>query len=130
MDIMEMARELGQAIAESPQMTRVKETEAAQAADAEAQKLVGEYNDIRTQLSHKAQNEKLTGEALDAVRNELEAEFNKLLTNDKINAFVTAQQEFEAVMGQINNIISFYVNGQQQSGGCSADGCASCSGCH
>ena len=129
MDIIEMAKELGMAIAESPQMTNLKAKEEEQAQDEESQKLVGEYNLKRMQLSQRAQAEDITEEQFQEIKTELDAEFKKLTDNAKINAYVTAKKDFDAMMGQVNNIMSYYINGEQSSG-CSADGCSSCSGCH
>jgi len=130
MNIIEMAKELGMAIAESEQMITLKEAETAQAQDEEAQKLVGEYNLKRMQLSQRAQAEDITEEQFQEIKTELDAEFKKLTANDKINAYVTAKKDFDSIMGQVNNIMSYYINGEQ-SGGCSSEGgCSGCSGCH
>lgn len=128
MDILEMARELGKAIAESELMAAVKKAEEIQDNDEQAQKLIGEYNLKRMQLAQKAQKENATKEDMEAIRAELSAEFDKLMENENIKNFINARKELDAVMEQVNNIISFYVTGRTN-GGCSSD-CSSCGGCH
>lgn len=128
MDILEMARELGKTIAESDIMAALKKAEEEQEKDDEAQRLIGEYNLRRIQLSQKVQKENVTKEELQAVQQELADEFDKLMQNDKINAFIEAKKTLDATLEQVNNIISFYVTGKTDSG-CSHD-CSSCGGCH
>lgn len=128
MDIMEMAKDLGKAIAASPQMARMQETEKVQNNDEEAQKLIGEYNLRRMQLAQKAQKEDVTKEELESIRGELGSEFDKLLKNHAINAYVTAKKDVEALIGQVNNILSYYITGEtNQSCGHSCDSCSGCS---
>lgn len=130
MDIMEMAKELGKAMAESAQMVKLRAAEEAQAKDEDAQKLIGEYNLVRMQLSQKANQENITQEEFTAIKEELDAEFKKLTANASINAYITAKKDFDSILSQVNNIMSFYIDGEQKSGGCSSDGCSGCSGCH
>ena len=127
MDIMEMAKDLGKAIAQSPQMARMQETEKVQNNDEQAQKLIGEYNLRRMQLAQKAQKEDVTKEELESIREELDSEFEKLLKNQAINAYVTAKKDVEALIGQVNNILSYYITGETNQG--CGHSCDSCSGC-
>lgn len=128
MEILEMARELGQKIANSELMERAKKAEETQNNDEAAQKLIGEYNLKRMQLAQRVQKENPTKEEMEAVRTELSEEFDKLMQNESIKNFIDAKKELDAVLEQVNNIISFYVNGKSE-GGCSSD-CSSCGGCH
>ena len=128
MDILEMAKELGKAIADSELMESVKKAEDVQNNDEKAQQLIGEYNLKRIQLMQRAQKENVTQEELESIRTELSDEFDKLMQYDVINRYITPNKELDAVLEQVNNIITFYVTGQTP-GGCSGS-CSSCSGCH
>ena len=128
MEILEMARELGQKIANSELMERAKKAEETQNNDEAAQKLIGEYNLKRMQLAQRVQKENPTKEEMEAIRTELSEEFDKLMQNESIKNFIDAKKDLDAVLEQVNNIISFYVNGKSE-GGCSSD-CSSCGGCH
>lgn len=129
MDILEMAKELGKAIADSELMAAVKKAEDVQNNDEKAQQLIGEYNLKRMQLAQRVQKEDVTQEELEAVQKELSDEFDKLMQYPVIGDFITARKELDAVLEQVNNVISFYVTGKTPNGGCSG-ACSSCSGCH
>ena len=129
MDILEMAKELGKAIADSELMAAVKKAEDVQNNDEKAQQLIGEYNLKRMQLAQRVQKEDVTQEELEAVQKELSDEFDKLMQYPVIGDFITARKELDAVLEQVNNVISFYVTGKTPNGGCSGS-CSSCSGCH
>jgi cell fate (sporulation/competence/biofilm development) regulator YlbF (YheA/YmcA/DUF963 family) len=128
-DILEMAKELGKAIADSDLMAAVKKAEDVQNNDEKAQQLIGEYNLKRMQLAQRVQKEDVTQEELEAVQKELSDEFDKLMQYSVISDFITARKELDAVLEQVNNVISFYVTGKTPDGGCSGS-CSSCSGCH
>lgn len=128
MEILEMARELGQAIANSELMANAKKAEDIQNNDETAQKLIGEYNLKRMQLGQRVQKENPTKEEMEAIRQELADEFDKLMQNESIKNFIEARKSLDAVLEQVNNIISFYVNGKTE-GGCTSD-CSTCGGCH
>lgn len=129
MDILEMAKELGKAIADSDLMAAVKKAEDVQNNDEKAQQLIGEYNLKRMQLAQRVQKEDVTQEELEAVQKELSDEFDKLMQYSVISDYITARKELDAVLEQVNNVISFYVTGKTPDGGCSGS-CSSCSGCH
>lgn len=129
MDILEMAKELGKAIADSDLMAAVKKAEDVQNNDEKAQQLIGEYNLKRMQLAQRVQKEDVTQEELEVVQKELSDEFDKLMQYSVISDFITARKELDAVLEQVNNVISFYVTGKTPDGGCSGS-CSSCSGCH
>lgn len=129
MDIFEKAKELGIMIAESEQFKTFKETENAQLDDKEAVELMMEYHNTRQALNDRAVNPEITKEEFETLKKDAQAAFDKIMKNDKIAAYVKAQQEFSNMMEQINGILSYYVTGQE-SGGCSGS-CSSCGGgCH
>lgn len=107
MDILEMAKELGKAIADSDLMAAVKKAEDVQNNDEKAQQLIGEYNLKRMQLAQRVQKEDVTQEELEAVQKELSDEFDKLMQYSVISDFITARKELDAVLEQVNNVISF-----------------------
>ncbi len=129
MDIFEKAKELGVMIAESDEFKTFKETETAQLDDKEAVELMMEYHNTRQSLNDKAVNPDLSKEEFENLKKEAQLAFNKIMANDKIAAYVKAQQDFAAMMEQINGILSYYVTGKD-SQGCNGS-CSSCAGgCH
>ncbi len=124
MDIMEKARELGEMIQSSEQMERVKATEIAQNEDAEAQKLLQEFNLARMNLMRDMNEGKITKEEAIQKNNE---NFEKVGANEKIAAYIQAKKDFDAMVNQVNGILNYYITGQDPN--CTHN-CGTCGGCH
>ena len=123
--IIEKTRELGELIANSEEMKKVKEAEAAQEADENAKTLLVEFNMNRMNLGRDIQNGKITEEEAVKLNNEA---FNKMVeSSETIKAYVEAKKELDCVVTEINGILNYYITGQTP--GCSHD-CSSCGGCH
>lgn len=129
-NIYDKARELGKLIQDSPEMAAVKEAEKKQEEDEKAQEMIKEYNLLRMNLARKAQSENATPETLKEIREELNKEFAKLTENQSILAFINAKKAFDVMVGNINDILAFYITGEEpKKSSCSSD-CSSCGGCH
>jgi len=130
MSIIEKAKELGQILAESNEFVRMRTAEQAQQADTDAQLLLMGYNQKRTELMMQAQKEDITPDEMQAIRTEMESEFNKLNTNASIVEYIESMQDFNNLMQQVNGAISYYVSPQQEEDGCGGE-CSGCGGgCH
>lgn len=127
-EIFEKARELGQAIIESEEFKALKAAEQAQENDEEALALLKEYSDVRSKLAEEIRKGDVSEERTAEIREELEEAYERMTTNDIITAYINAQRTFQAVIDQMNSILSFHITGQMP-GGCSGS-CSSCSGCH
>ncbi len=128
MEILDMARQLGEAIRDSEIMARVKAAEEAQQNDAEAQKLIGEYNLTRMQLAQRAQKEDITKEEMEAIQKELSTEFEKLTKNAVIAEFLESRAALDAIVNQVNSILTHFITGEDPNG-CTHN-CSTCGGCH
>ena len=127
-EIFEKARELGEAIIESKEYKELKAAELAQENDEEAMALLKEYSEVRSRLAEEIQKGDVSEERIVEIREELEEAYQKMTTNDLITAYINAQRTFQAVIDQMNNILSFHITGQLP-GGCSGN-CSSCNECH
>ena len=128
-EIFEKARELGEAIIESKEYQELKKAEAEQENDAEAMKLLQDYSILRSKLAEEIQKGDVSEERMKEVRAELEEAYEKVTENDHITAYINAQRMFQAIIDQMNSIISFHITGKMP-GGCSGS-CESCGGgCH
>jgi cell fate (sporulation/competence/biofilm development) regulator YlbF (YheA/YmcA/DUF963 family) len=127
-EIFEKARELGEAIIESKEYKELKAAELAQENDEEAMALLKEYSEVRSRLAEEIQKGDVSEERIAEIREELEEAYQKMTTNDLITAYINAQRTFQAVIDQMNNILSFHITGQLP-GGCSGN-CSSCNECH
>ena len=128
-DIFVKARELGEAIIASDEYKELKKAELEQEQDEEALNLLKEYSTVRSNLAAEIQKDGVDEETIAAIREQLEEAYTKMTTNDHITAYINAQRTFQAVIEQMNNILSFHITGKMP-GGCSGN-CSSCGGdCH
>ena len=126
MTITEKARELGEMLQETEEFKELKATEAAQAEDENAKTLLMEFNLRRMNLGRDIREGKIT--EAEAVEQNNKA-FDELLEKcEVIKNYVNAQQAFDKVVTEINNILTYYITGQMP-GECTHD-CSSCGGCH
>lgn len=127
-EILQKAKELGIMIAESGEFEMLKIAEERQLADPEAQKLMMEYATKRDELTKKASSPDVTKEEFEELRNQIQAEFEKICVNENIKAYLDANAAFSNMINQVNSIIGYFVKGGEE-GGCSGN-CSGCSGCH
>ena len=91
--------------------------------------LLKEYSEVRSNLAAEIQKGDVSEERIAEIREELEEAYSKMTTNDTITAYINAQRTFQAIIDQMNSIISFHITGKMP-GGCSGN-CSSCGGdCH
>lgn len=128
MDIFEKAKELGQAIIDSEEFKTLKAAEDAQENDAAAIELLRGYSELRTSLAKEVNEEQVSEQRMTEIRDEMERAYQNMMENEKIAAYVDAQNVFKAIVDQMNSILSFYITGETP-GGCSGS-CHSCDGCH
>lgn len=127
-EILQKAKELGIMIAESEIYMTLKDAEANQLADPEAQKLMMNYAMKRDALNKKASNPDITKEDFEKIKSEAQNEFDKICENNNIKAYLDANRAFSSLINQVNSIIGYFVKGEDQSG-CSGS-CSSCGKCH
>ena len=124
-EVLLKARELGEAIQSSEEMKKVKDLELGQENDEEAKALLQEFNLNRMNLARDMQNGKLKRE--EAIQKNNEA-FEAMLKKSQVIAdYIAAKNEFDALVNQVNQIINFYITGQDPN--CTHD-CSTCGGCH
>ncbi|TYO97808.1 YlbF family regulator [Desulfallas thermosapovorans] len=124
MSILEKAYELGQEIAASEELNNMKNAELTMMQDQEAQSIIQEFNAKQRQyMEMQRQGQQLT----ETQKKEVADLEKRMLDNPLIYSFFQAQQNFEKVLEEINNIISKAITGEQSS--CSDECCSSCSGC-
>lgn len=133
MTIVEKAKELGLMLAESKEFTQMRTAEQAQQSDTDAQLLLAKYNTARIAITERAQKENVTPDEMQAIRNEMEQEYNKLQKNANIVKYVEAMSVFNDLMQEVNTAISFYITPEEDDscgGDCGVGDCGGCSGCH
>ncbi len=126
-EILTKARELGQAIVDSEEFKALKSAEEAQEKDEVAINLLRDYNEKRKALAEEISGGNVSDERMAQIRSELTNLFETVMANETIKAYSEAQQKFEAVVGQMNSILTYFMTGEI-SGGCSGN-CSGCSSC-
>lgn len=125
MTVIDKARELGELIQSSDEMKRMKQAEIAQEADENAKELLKEFNMQRMNLARDMQKGEISRE--DAVEKNNKA-FDELLEKSAvIKDYIDAKKEFDALVNQVNQILNFYITGQDPN--CTHN-CSTCGGCH
>ena len=124
-EVLDKARELGMLIQASEQMKNAKNAEILQANDDQAQELMKEYNLKRLNLARDMQAGKISRE--DAVKRNNDAFDEIVEKSDSIKKYIEAKKEFDTLVNQVNQILNFYITGQDPN--CTHD-CSTCGGCH
>ena len=128
--IFQKTRELGQALLESEAYLKMKAAEDRAMQNEEAARTMSEYLEKRQQLQAMVQSENPDPGALKRISDEMDAAQERLQMIDDIAALTEARNEFNALIGQINQVLQFIVTGEmEQPSGCSGS-CATCSDCH
>lgn len=128
MEIFDKARELGEAIVNSNEYKALKLAEAKQEQDEEAMALLQEYSKVRHELGEEISKGDVSEERMNEIRDAVEAAYEKVTSNELIADYINAQSTFQAIIDQMNSILSYHITGQMP-GGCSGS-CSSCGGCH
>lgn len=124
-EIMAKARELGEMIQSSEEMKNMKNAEIMQENNDEAQELLKEFNLQRMNLARDMQSNKISRE--EAVKKNNEAFETLLEKSEVVKNYIEAKKEFDTMVNQINQILNFYITGQDPN--CTHD-CSTCGGCH
>ena len=128
--VIELAKDLGEALSGSDEFLRYKAAEEAYHADAEALRLTEEYGKKSEELAKEMSKDDVKPSEMIKIRQQMTAEYGALCLNPVIKEFLESKQEAEKLLGEVNSIIQFYVTGEEQHQvGCSVN-CSSCGGCH
>ena len=125
MTILEKAHELGELIKQSDEMKAMNKADEAQKNDAEAQKLLAEFNLKRMNIARDVQQGKLQ-QAEGIIKNN-EAFYELVEGNKNIADYVEAKKAFDTMIEEINKVLNYYITGEDPN--CTHD-CSTCGGCH
>lgn len=126
-EILTKARELGQAIVDSEEFKALKLAEENQEKDVEAMEMLKKYNEERKALAEEVSQGNVSEERLAEIRAQLSESFETVMGHPTIAAYSQAQQQFNAVVQQMNAILTYFITGEM-SVGCSGN-CSGCSSC-
>ena len=128
--VFQKTRELGQALMESETYRKMKAAEEKAMKNEEAARVMGEYLEKRQQLQDLMQSENPDPGALKRLSDEMDAAQERLQMMDDIAALTAARNDFNDLIGQVNQVLQFIVTGNmEQPSGCTGS-CSTCPGCH
>ena len=127
--VTEKAKELGEALQKDAAYTKLQEAQAIFDADTELQENIQKFNDMQAAFSEKRQQQG-DDEALNKLAQELVEFRGQIMENPAMQQYNTAKQGFDSLIEEVNNILYFYMTGEEPHQGCSPEQCSGCSGCH
>ena len=135
MDVIKMARYLGEAIQQTEEYKSYMAAKIANDADDELQTLIGDFNLKRMDINSEAAKTEKDENKLSELDTKLKDIYSKIMKNQNMAAFNRAQAEMDSIIKDINSIIMMSANGQDPQtcelppeSGCGG-GCGGCSGC-
>lgn len=133
MEILELARTLGQAIQQQECYKKIEQAKRANDANAQLQEEIGQFNLIRMSMDQALSAEQRDDEKIKNLNEQLKAAYEKVMQNQSMQAYNAAKTELDSLVQKINTIITYSANGADPMTvdveGCSGS-CATCSGCH
>jgi cell fate (sporulation/competence/biofilm development) regulator YlbF (YheA/YmcA/DUF963 family) len=124
MDVMAIARELGEAIAASSEMKKYRDSEAEFNNDYKAGAMMNDYKQLQIELV-KATKENKDKTVIDSIKQRLMSKQQELNEYDITYNYLVAKSDFDKFMKTVNDVIIFSITGEEP---CSPDKCGSCGG--
>lgn len=135
MNVIELTRQLGKAIQEDERYKKYEEICALNDKDTELQNSIGEFNQMRTELSFEMRRPDKDADKLTQLDKEIKELYDTIMAMPKMVAYNEAKAEIDALMKSVYYILQQSANGEdpetcpaEAPTGCSGS-CSSCSGC-
>ena len=128
-NVFKKTRELGEALLESEVYLKMKDAEDKAMANPEAAQTMAAFLEKRGELQSMMQSDNPDPGAMKRLSEEMDDLQDRLQMVDDIVALNDARNEFNSLIGQINQVLQFIVTGRMEESSCSGD-CGSCGGCH
>ena len=132
--IIEKAQELGLALSESAEFCRMMEAKAAMDENERVQDMMREYTQKRDDIVGLMEGEEAEKSDMMELSRQLDEIQSALVSHPVFMEMMAAQQDFQALMQQVNKTIAACIGmddpqlDASEGGGCSGS-CASCAGC-
>ncbi len=127
--MIELARELGLALANSAEFIQMKQAQAAFEGNEAVGALMRELNEKRERLIAILSEDESGGLEAVSLTNDIELLEQQLKESPLYEELVTAQSAFSAVLSAINNEINACIGGETDTDADCAGDCGSCGGC-
>jgi len=133
MDIIEMTRELGKALQNDDRYIAYDLAKQANDNDEVLQKQIASFEEMRVQLTSELSKEDKDTDKIKELDQSIKDTYQKIMSNRNMMVFSAAQNALEALVNNMNQIITLCANGEdpatcEPSTGCTGS-CATCGGC-
>ena len=133
MDIIEMTRELGKALQNDDRYIAYDLAKRANDNDEELQKQIASFEEMRSQLNTEIIKEDKDSDRIKELDQGIKDVYQKIMGNRNMMVFSAAQKALEALVNNMNQIITLCANGEdpetcEPSTGCTGS-CSTCGGC-
>lgn len=124
MDIMSKAKELGNMIGTSEEMTNYKKWEESLARDHKARVILKEYQEVQSDMvmAVHGNSEK---DILDDLKQKLLEKYDKVNDCDVTRNYIEAKEKLDLLIKKVNDVLVYSITGEEA---CSSNSCSSCSG--
>ena len=132
--ILEMAKELAEALQQDERYIRTQMAQAAADEDTELQGLIGEFNLKRMAINTESGKEDKDEAKLAKLDEEIREVYGRVMANEHMAAYSAAKADLDAVVSGIGRIVTLAAQGQdphtvEEHSSCGGN-CGSCGGCH
>ncbi len=124
MDIISKAKELGNLIGSSEEMTNYKRWEDSLARDHKARAILKEYQEIQGEMvmAVHGNSEK---DILDDLKQRLLEKYDRVNDCDITKNYIDAKEKLDQLIKKVNDVLVYSITGEEQ---CSSHSCSSCGG--
>lgn len=132
MDIIEMTRELGKALQADDRYIAYNLAKQANDADEALQQQITAFDEMRNELNAELCKEDKDTDKIKELDEGIKSNYKQIMRNKNMMVFTAAQGSLEALVNNINQIITLCANGEDpetcQPSSCTGS-CATCGGC-
>jgi len=124
MDIIEKAKELGNMIKESNEMSSLKNSEAKMMQDEKARAIMNDLYLLQEEMA-RAMHEGSEKDVIEDIKQRYISIQNEMQSYDITRAYIEDKNKFDGMMKRINDVIVYSITGEEP---CSHGNCSSCGG--
>lgn len=128
--VFELARELGEALANSEEYIRMQETENAAMSDPSVSEKMTAYLEAKSSVEEELSNEAPDSNKLAQYSQQMQSAQSELNGMELVKVMTQARQDFADMMKQVNQVLEFTLTGKISEEGSCGGNCSSCAGCH
>ena len=134
MDVIKSVRELGKAIQQDERFIRYAKARLENDSNEELQAAIGKFNITRMELDREMNSEEKNEDKVKELNEELRRVYGEIMSAPAMVEYNTAKVELDALVGEINTVISKSLDGEDpETCDTTADctgSCSTCGGCH